>query len=100
MHSVPILVLVLALTGCGAGETKLAFNRFTIDAGYGTDTSYFEAVAELTEKAEGLCDEGYRKLHDYDTSEGDDKLLVWEVACKGTDRSDQVYIKQIGSNAP
>ena len=88
------LFLTVTLVGCG-GEKQLAFNRFTIEAEYGDDTGYFEAVDKLTEKAEDLCDEGYRKLHDYDTGDSETKLLVWEVACKGADRQDQEYTNKI-----
>ncbi len=88
------LFLTVTLVGCST-QKKLAFNRFTIEAEYNADTGYFAAVDELTKKAEGLCDEGYRKLHDYDTGDSESKLLIWEVACKGVDRQDQEYTNKI-----
>ena len=92
------LVLTSLLIGCSTTDKQLAFNRFTIEAGYGGDSGYFEAVDELTKKAERLCDGEFRKLHDYDTGTAQDKLLVWEVACKDADRQDQVYTKKVGTN--
>ena len=78
----------------------IAFNRYTLQTEYGGDTSYFSAVDKLTKKAENLCDEGFRKLHDYDTGQGENKLLVWDVSCKGVEREDQQNIFTTGTNAP
>ena len=94
MRILLLLFLAVALIGCSS-KKQLAFNRYTIEAEYGADTGYFDAVDELTKKAEDLCDEGYRKLHDYDTGQSESKLLVWEVACDGVEREDQQYTKPL-----
>ena len=82
-------VLAVMLIGCAVSEQQLAFNRYSIETEYGGDIGYFEAVDELIEKAVSICDGPYRKTNDYDTVQGEDKLLlVWEVACEGADRSE------------
>ena len=50
---------------------------------------------ELTKKAEDLCDQGYRKLNDYDTGSSESKLLVWEVTCKGVEREERQGTKKL-----
>lgn len=97
MRFIITLGFSLVLIGCATGNTKLAFNRFILSTEYGGSTGYFDAVDKLTKKAEDLCDEGYRKLHDYDTGQAEDKLLVWEVACHGADRQDEVQTIKVGA---
>lgn len=86
-----IIVTALALCACSSSDTKkLAFNRYVIKTPYGADIPYEQAVTALTRESQDICDEGYRKIHDYDTGAGSQRLLVWEIGCKGVQRSDNI----------
>ena len=82
------LFLSIMLSGCAIGSAKkLAFNRYVIQTPYGGDVAYDVAVDKLSREAAGICKKGYRKVNDFDTRKGSQRLLVWEVSCRGADRS-------------
>jgi hypothetical protein len=94
MRRVSTMILALVLTACGS-QKELAFNRYSIDTRYGddTDTSYEEALARLDREARRTCADGYRKIHDYDTSIEGDRTLVWEITCKGVERAESEGVR-------
>ena len=79
----------LLLGACAAKESRLAFNRYALQAPYGGDIAYAQAVSTLESQAAAQCKNGYRKLHDFDTTASGRTVLVWEIACKGVDRAAQ-----------
>jgi len=82
------LLVTVLLVGCAGGSGGIGFNRYMLNTPYGDDISYASAVAELTEQAIDICGEDYRKVHDYDTTQGSKRILVWEVGCRGVERTD------------
>ena len=86
-----VLVLVVGLAGCASKTETLGFNRYVIETPYGEDVSYGSAVAILTEEAIDICGEDYRKVHDYDTVSGSRRVLVWEIGCRGVERTDERF---------
>jgi len=93
----PILTILLLavpiaaglLVACGASEKRIAFNRYVLEIPYGDDRPYPEAVATLEDEATDICEQGYRKVHDYDTLRGSERVLVWEITCEGVSRGEQ-----------
>ena len=79
------------LTGLAAGcqtYTRLSAGEYLIEAPYGGSVSYQSAVDNLEEKANRVCKQGYRKLHDFDTSTGSQRKLAWRVQCAGVTAKD------------
>src|SRR5262245_29677924 len=94
MRLILLLSLFAMLVACASPETnEIAFNRYTVQTPYGDDIPYDVAVDRLTRKSEKICDEGFRKVNDYDTSVTGEKLLVWEIVCEGVTRTDVPAIR-------
>ncbi len=85
--AIRLLVSLIAvhLGACGAlsGEKQIGGNRYLLEESYGVGDPYPEAVAALERRAEGLCDQGFRKVNDYDRLAGERKILVWDIICRG-----------------
>lgn len=91
MRSLQCLLLLLVLGGCASTAGNVGFNRYIINAPYGDNIPYDRAVAKLEAEATRICGADYRKVHDYDTVQGSKRILVWEVGCRGVERTDQRF---------
>lgn len=94
------LSVVGILLGCGGRVENISINRYEVSTPYADDVPYEQMVANLDERAEGRCDEGYRKISDFDTYKNGQRLLVWAFTCEGVNRYDTRYILTTPNEIP
>jgi hypothetical protein len=78
------LLLALTLAACATAE-QTGRNDYVVKYPWGSDTPYDEVVAGLDDKSMGICKKGYRKNHDYESTDLGRRVIAWRISCKGVD---------------
>lgn len=92
----PALVLLAGLvSGCQSYQ-KLSAGEYRIETPYGGSVSYEAAVEELDRRANRVCKQGYRKVHDFDTVHRNQRMLAWRIECAGITAKERLT-NQVGA---
>jgi hypothetical protein len=77
------------LLGSCSGIEQVGRNEYIAKTSFGEGITYEEALANLDKQSARVCQDGtgYRKVHEYETTDAGRGLLVWRIVCVGLKKS-------------